>query len=93
MGGLSESAQQLIREIHHSAGSHCTWRDAAAIGVYPVESVAIAVQRCTGMALQASVERDGAGNGCERSVSAGIDPSRAVTVSYKSSRSKYRKQS
>ena len=32
MGGLSESAQQLIREIHHSVGNHNTWRDAAIIG-------------------------------------------------------------
>jgi hypothetical protein len=40
MGGLSESAQQLIREIHHSAGSHCTWRDADAIGTHLVDSIA-----------------------------------------------------
>ena len=33
-GGLSESAQQLIRETHHSAGNHNTWRDAAIIGTY-----------------------------------------------------------
>ena len=31
MGGLSESAQQLNREIHHTCSSHCTWRDANAI--------------------------------------------------------------
>ena len=58
MGGLSESAQQLIREIHYSAGSHCTWRDADAIGTHLVDSIAIAVQRCTGMALQASMEKE-----------------------------------
>ena len=58
MGGLSESAQQLIREIHHSAGDHNTWRDAAIIGTHLVDAVAIAVQRCTGMALQKSQWRE-----------------------------------
>ncbi len=58
MGGLSESAQQLMREVHHSASTHCTWRDADAIGAHLLDSVAIAVQRCTGMALRASVERE-----------------------------------
>lgn len=58
MGGLSESALQLLREIHHSASTHCTWRDADAIGSHLLDSVAIAVQRCTGMALRASVERE-----------------------------------
>ena len=58
MGGLSESAQQLIMEIHHSASTHCTWRDADAIGTHLVDSIAIAVLRCTGMALQASVDRE-----------------------------------
>ena len=58
MGGLSETAQQLIREIHHSASTHCTWRDADAIGTHLVDSIAIAVQRCTGMALSASLERE-----------------------------------
>ena len=55
---LSESAQQLIREIHHSAGDHNTWRDAAIIGTHLVDAVAIAVQRCTGMALQKSQWRE-----------------------------------
>ena len=58
MGGLSESALQLLREIHHSASTHCTWRDADAIGSYLLDSVAIAVQRCTGMALRASREAE-----------------------------------
>ena len=58
MAGLSESAQQLLREIHHSASTHCTWRDADAIGSHLLDSVAITVQRCTGMALRASVERE-----------------------------------
>ena len=58
MGGLSESAQQLIREIHHSAGDYNTWRDAAIIGTHLVDAVAIAVQRCTGMALQRSQWRE-----------------------------------
>ena len=58
------SAQQLnqIREIHHSAGNDNTWRDAAIIGTHLVDAVAIAVQRCTGMALQRSQWR-GAGGG------------------------------
>ena len=58
MGGLSESALQLLREIHHSASTHCTWRDADAIGAHLLDCVAVAVQRCTGMALRASVERE-----------------------------------
>ena len=58
MGGLSESAQQLIREVHHSVGSHCTWRDANAVGRHLVDAIAMAVQRCTGMALQASADRE-----------------------------------
>ena len=57
MGGLSESAQQLIGEIHHSAGSH-TWRDADTIGNHLVDAIAIAVQRCTGMALSECVHRE-----------------------------------
>ena len=28
MGGLGETAQQLIRAVHHTAQQHCTWRDA-----------------------------------------------------------------
>ena len=58
MGGLSESALRLLREIHHSASTHCTWRDADAIGSHLLDSVAVTVQRCTGMALRASVERE-----------------------------------
>ena len=58
MGGLSISALQLVREIHHSALSHRTWRDADAIGSHLLNSIAIAVQRCTGMALRESLERE-----------------------------------
>ena len=58
MGGLSESAQQLILEIHYSADNHNTWRDAAIIGTHLVDAVAIAVQCCTGMALQRSQWRE-----------------------------------
>ena len=58
MGGLSESALQQLREIHLSASTHCTWRDADVIGSYLHDSVAIAVQRCTGMALRASREQE-----------------------------------
>ena len=31
-GGLSETAQQLIRAVQHSAQQYCTWRDADEIG-------------------------------------------------------------
>ena len=57
-GGLSETAQRLIREIHHSASTHWSWRDANAIGTHLVDSIAIAVQRCTGMVLRASMKRE-----------------------------------
>ena len=42
--------------------NHRTWRDAGIIGKHLVDAVAIAVQRCTGMALQRSqrAERDAA---------------------------------
>ena len=58
MGGLSESALQLLREIHNSAITHCTWRDADAVGSHLLDSVAIAVQKCIGMALRASREQE-----------------------------------
>ena len=58
MGGLSESALQLMREIHHSASTHCTRRDADAIDSHLLDSVAVAVQRCTSKALRASVQRE-----------------------------------
>ena len=58
MGGLRKTAQQLLREIHHAASSGCTWRDAGDIGSHLVDSIAIAVQRCNGRALQASVEME-----------------------------------
>ena len=58
MGGMGDSAQQLLREVHHCANTHCTWRDADAIGSHLLDCVAVAVQRCTGMALRASVERE-----------------------------------
>lgn len=65
-GGLSESAQRLIREIHHSAQQHCTWREADTIGSHLVDSIAIAVQHWTGKALRASVEE-------ERRVAMGVE--------------------
>ena len=64
MGGLSKSAQQLIREIHHSAGSHCTWRDANAIGKSavppPNASYSLLTTRSAGMAteIMRSVRRE-----------------------------------
>ena len=54
----SSSALRLVREIHHSASTHRKWRDAEAIGAHLLDSVAIAVQRCNGMAVRASVERE-----------------------------------
>jgi len=47
-----------LRVIHHVASSGCTWRDAGDIGNHLVNSIAIAVQRCNGKALQASMERE-----------------------------------
>ena len=58
MSRLSETAQQLLREIHHAASSGCTWRDADSIGSHLVDCIAVAVQRCNGKALQASVEME-----------------------------------
>ena len=58
MGGLSESAQQLIREVQHSARDHCPWKSADVIGMRLVRSIAIAVQRFTGMALQVSLDKE-----------------------------------
>ena len=58
MGGLSVSAQQLLREIHHAAASGRQWRDAQEIGTHLVSGIAISVQRCQGVALQASLRRE-----------------------------------
>ena len=58
MGGLSTTAQRLLREIHDAASSGCTCRDAADIGSHLVDTIAIAVQRCNGTALQASMEME-----------------------------------
>ena len=58
MGGLSESAKQLIREVQHSARDHCPWKNADVIGIHLVRSIAIAVQRCTGMALQVRLDKE-----------------------------------
>ena len=57
-GGMSELAKRLIREIHFAAHQHCTWRDVEAVGSHLVDAIAIAVQRCSGMALRASLERE-----------------------------------
>ena len=57
-GGLSKSARQLIVAIQHSAGQHCTWREAGAIGAHLVDAIAVAVQRCTGLALRMSLEKE-----------------------------------
>ena len=57
-GRGSDETLVLVREIHHSALSHRTWRDADAIGSHLLNSVAIAVQRCTGMALRESLEKE-----------------------------------
>ena len=58
MGGLSQTAQQLLREIHHAASSGCTWRAADDIGNHLIDSVAIAVQRCNGREQQTSIEME-----------------------------------
>ena len=56
MGGLSQTARQLIRVIYHSAKQHCTWRDVDAIVTHLVDSIAIAVQSTLGRSLQVSLE-------------------------------------
>ena len=58
MGGLSETARSMIREIHNAAEQHCTWREARTIGAHLVDAVAISVQCCIGMALRASRQRE-----------------------------------
>ena len=58
MGGLSKTALQLVREIHHSASTHRRWRDADTIGSHLLDSIAVAVQRCSGMAVRTSMERE-----------------------------------
>ena len=50
--------ERPVAALVYSASSHCTWRDADAIGSHLLDSVAIAVQSCTGMALRASRERE-----------------------------------
>ena len=56
----TEASSRLQPEAqrHHSAGDHNTWRDAAIIGTHLVDAVAIAVQRCSGMALHKSQWRE-----------------------------------
>ena len=58
MGGLSQTAQQLLRELHHAASSGCTWRDADDIINHVIDSIAIAVQRCNGRAQRTSMEME-----------------------------------
>ena len=58
MGGLSDSALRLLQEIHHSASTACTWRDTDRLGAHLLDSIAIAVQECTGMALRASEQSE-----------------------------------
>ena len=38
--------------------THTTWRDADTIGSHLLSSIAIAVQKCTGMALRASGQKE-----------------------------------
>ncbi len=57
-GGFSASAKQLMLEIHNTAKAHTTWRDADTIGSHLLSSIAIAVQKCTGMALRASGQKE-----------------------------------
>ena len=57
LGGLSQTAQQLIRETHHSAKQHCTRRDVDAIATHLVDSIAIAIQSTLGRSRQVSLER------------------------------------
>ena len=78
---LSEAAQTLIREIHHAADTHNMWRDADAVGAHLVDSVAIAAQRCNGMALRASREREMIiGDNTRRTYAAGVNSYLAFTA-------------
>ena len=60
MDALSESALQLVLDIHHchGASTYKKWRDADTIGAHLLDSIAIAVQRCTGMKVRAVLERE-----------------------------------
>ena len=53
---LSKSAVELITAIHHSTEECCTWRCIKSIAAHIVHSVAIAVQRGTGLALNSEGE-------------------------------------
>ena len=53
------SAACLSRyDTNHSAEQHRTWRNVDEIGAHLMNSIAIAVQRCCGMALRASMENE-----------------------------------
>ena len=47
-----------ICPVHFSTQRLYTWRDADEIGADPVDSIAIAVQRCAGMVLRARVKHE-----------------------------------
>ena len=66
MGGLSTSAQQLLREIHHTASTRSTWCDVDTVGNHLVDSIDVAVQCCSGMAVRASMDRGGGGRWVSR---------------------------
>ena len=57
VSGLSESALQLVREMHHSASTHCTWRDADAHGG---TRMSLAPNCSTAWPLQCEMHRHGA---------------------------------
>ena len=58
MGEWSESAQQLLRELHHSVSTGGTWRDADSIGAHLLDSIAFAVQRGSGLAIRTSADNE-----------------------------------
>ena len=58
MGGLSASAVHLLQEIHHTASTANTWRDADRLGAHMLNTIAIAVQECTGRSIRASNLRE-----------------------------------
>ena len=57
-GVANVATASAMGAVHRSAQQRSAWRDADEIGAHLVDSIAIAVQRCTGLAVRASAERE-----------------------------------
>ena len=57
-GRAERGAQQLLRELHVSVSTGGTWRDADTIGAHLRDSIAIAVQRGSGLAIRTSMDNE-----------------------------------